>query len=64
APGRAPAHVSEFQATGAGHSLAEAIDALTAGLDLTRPGAARLLVIVSDARYSPDETHRATQRIK
>ncbi|WP_037606746.1 vWA domain-containing protein [Streptacidiphilus rugosus] len=64
APGRTPAHVTEFRATGAGHSLAEAIDALTAGLDLTRPGAARLLVIVSDARYFPDETDRAAQRMK
>ncbi len=64
APGRTPTQVSEFTATGAGHSLAEAIDALTAGLDLTRAGAARLLVIASDARYNPDETTRATRRIK
>jgi hypothetical protein len=64
APGRAPTQVSEFTASGAGHSLAEAIDALTAGLDLTRPGAARLLVIASDARYHPDETTRAARRIK
>ncbi|MEY9936989.1 hypothetical protein [Streptacidiphilus sp. MAP5-3] len=63
APGRTPTQVSEFTATGAGHSLAEAIDALTAGLDLTHPGSARLLVIASDARYHPDETTRATKRI-
>uniref|UniRef100_UPI0005A632D6 VWA domain-containing protein n=1 Tax=Streptacidiphilus neutrinimicus TaxID=105420 RepID=UPI0005A632D6 len=64
APGRAPTQVSELTATGVGHSLAEAIDALTAGLDLTRPGTARLLVIASDARYHPDETTRATHRIQ
>ncbi|MEU5930615.1 VWA domain-containing protein [Streptomyces antimycoticus] len=63
APGRAPAKVTRFEARGLGHSLAEAIDALCAGLALTQPGTGRLLVIASDGYYHPDEAARATQRI-
>ncbi|MGW2651541.1 VWA domain-containing protein [Streptomyces sp. NPDC001393] len=63
APGRTPARVTEFDADGGGHSLAEAADALTASLDLTTPGAGRLLVIASDGRYRPDEATRAADRI-
>ncbi|MFF4501605.1 VWA domain-containing protein [Streptomyces sp. NPDC001401] len=63
APGRAPARVTEFDAEGGGHSLAEATDALTAGLDLMTPGAGRLLVIASDGYYRPDEAARAAERI-
>ncbi|WP_431953094.1 VWA domain-containing protein [Actinacidiphila sp. bgisy167] len=62
-PGRAPARVTEFRATGFGHSLADAIDALEAGVDLTRPGAGRLLVIASDGYYRRTETAPATARI-
>lgn len=42
---------------------AEAIDALSAGLGLDRPGAGRLLVIASDGCYRPDEAARAAERI-
>ncbi|MEV5776911.1 VWA domain-containing protein [Streptomyces antimycoticus] len=63
APGRAPAKVTRFEARGLGHSLAEAIDALCAGLALTQPGTGRLLVIASDGYYHPDEAARAAQRI-
>lgn len=63
APGRTPTCVSEFAATGSGHSLAEAIDALEAGLDLTHSGAGRLLVIASDGRYRPTEAIPAAARI-
>ncbi|AKA06857.1 von Willebrand factor A [Streptomyces noursei ZPM] len=63
APGRAPARVTQFNAKGGGHRLAEAADALTAGLDLDRPGAGRLLVIASDGSYRPDEAARAAARI-
>ncbi|QRX91157.1 VWA domain-containing protein [Streptomyces noursei] len=63
APGRTPACVTQFNAKGGGHCLAEATDALTAGLDLNRPGAGRLLVIASDGYYRPDEAARATARI-
>ncbi|WP_431953425.1 VWA domain-containing protein [Actinacidiphila sp. bgisy167] len=64
APGRAPAQVTEFAATGLGHSLAEAIDALSARLELTHPGRGRLLVIASDGYYRPRETAPAAERIK
>ncbi len=63
APGREPRHVTQFDASGIGHSRAEAIDALTAGVGLTQPGAGRLLVIASDGYYAPDEAARATARI-
>ncbi|MGW2055890.1 VWA domain-containing protein [Streptomyces sp. NPDC001840] len=62
-PGRAPHYVSQFRATGMGHSLAEAIDALTGGVGLAQPGAGRLLVIASDGYYAPAEAARATERI-
>ncbi|MDI2127125.1 hypothetical protein [Yinghuangia seranimata] len=62
-PGRTPQRPTRFDATGGGHALAEAIDALDAALDLTRPGAGRLLVIASDGVYSTDETAAAARRI-
>ncbi|MFI5808602.1 VWA domain-containing protein [Streptomyces sp. NPDC051561] len=62
-PGRTPARVTEFRATGRGHSLADALDALDAGLELTRPGTGRLAVIASDGWYTPDEAARAAARI-
>ncbi|MFF1691790.1 MULTISPECIES: hypothetical protein [unclassified Streptomyces] len=63
APGRTPARVTEFDASGSGHRLAEAIDALTAGLGLDHPGAGRLLVIASDGHYYPEEADSAAARI-
>lgn len=63
APGRTPTRVTEFDADGGGHSLAEAADALTAALDLATPGTGRLLVIASDGHYRPDEATRAADRI-
>ncbi|WP_049581000.1 VWA domain-containing protein, partial [Streptomyces sp. SBT349] len=63
APGRTPRDVTRLAARGLGHSLAEAIDALTAGVDLTHPGAGRLLVIASDGNYADDEAEPATERI-
>lgn len=62
-PGRAPAQVSDFAATGGGHDLAGAIDALDGGLELTRPGTGRLLVIASDGYYFGDEAAEAAARI-
>ncbi|MDI5973730.1 VWA domain-containing protein [Streptomyces sp. SL13] len=62
-PGRVPTRVTEFDADGGGHSLAEALDALTAGLDLTSPGAGRLLVVASDGYYRADEAAQAAERI-
>ncbi|MGW9081608.1 VWA domain-containing protein [Streptomyces kronopolitis] len=63
APGRVPGRVTEFSADGLGHSLAEAVDALSAGLGLPQPGAGRLLVIASDGHYSPGQAARAAERI-
>ncbi|MFC7306800.1 VWA domain-containing protein [Streptomyces monticola] len=62
-PGRSPMRVTEFAAAGGGHCLAEAIDALSAGVGLMHSGAARLLVIASDGYYAPDEAARAADRI-
>lgn len=63
APGRTPTSVTEFQARGKGHDLAATIDALTSGLDLTKPEAARLLVIASDGIYTRDDRARAAARL-
>ncbi|MFD5751503.1 hypothetical protein [Streptomyces sp. NPDC127033] len=61
---RAPERVTTFGANGSSHNLANALDALDHGLELSRPGAGRLLVIVTDARYSSDETAQAVTRVK
>ncbi|RSS68899.1 hypothetical protein [Streptomyces sp. WAC06614] len=61
---RAPERVSTFKANGGSHNLGDAIDALDHGLELSRPGAGRLLVIVTDARYNSDETAQAVTRVK
>ena len=62
-PGQTPTHIREFAATDATEKFTRAVDALDAALDLTRPGAARLLVIVSDGLYTPDERATGQQRI-
>lgn len=56
-PGVVPDRVTLIAATEGRHAIDEAVDALDGVLDLTGPGAARLLVIVSDGNY---ETARAT----
>ncbi|MCG7523032.1 VWA domain-containing protein [Streptomyces sp. OfavH-34-F] len=61
---RAPEHVTTFDANGASHNLGDAIDALDHGLELSRPGTGRLLVIVTDAQYRSDETAHAVTRVK
>ncbi|MFJ7423362.1 hypothetical protein ACIQXD_32870 [Streptomyces uncialis] len=61
---RAPERVTTFDARGGHHNLGDAIDALDHGLELSRPGAGRLLVIVTDARYNNDETASAVTRVK
>ena len=62
-PGRAPSGVTEFAATDGTEMFCQAIDALDYALDLSRPGAARLLVIVSDGQYTPGERRDGQQRI-
>ncbi|MFD0274317.1 hypothetical protein ACFVHB_10465 [Kitasatospora sp. NPDC127111] len=61
---RAPERVTTFDARGTSHNLGDALDALDHGLDLSRPGAGRLLVIVTDAKYTGYETANAVTRIK
>ncbi|MFD0259027.1 hypothetical protein ACFVH7_12235 [Kitasatospora indigofera] len=61
---RVPDRVTQFHANGGSHNLGDALDALDHGLDLSRPGAGRLLVIVTDARYTGDEIAQAVTRIK
>src|SRR5262249_13331550 len=54
-PAGAPAPVPEFGAADGTEKFCKAADALDDALDLSRPGAARLLVIVSDGNYTPAE---------
>jgi hypothetical protein len=61
---RAPERVTTFNANGGYHNLSDAIDALNHGLDLSRPGTGRLLVIVTDAHYTSGETAQAVARVK
>ncbi|WP_327669523.1 MULTISPECIES: hypothetical protein [unclassified Streptomyces] len=61
---RAPERVTTFAANGGAHNLGDAINALDHGLELSRPGAGRLLVIVTDAHYGSDETAQAVTRVK
>ena len=62
-PGHAPAGVTTFAATDGTEMFCQAVDALDYTLDLSRPGAARLLVIVSDGQYTPAECRDGQQRI-
>jgi Bacterial regulatory protein, arsR family len=50
-PGATPARVAEFSVAGKYEDLTRAVSALDGALDLARPGATRILVIVSDGRY-------------
>jgi hypothetical protein len=62
-PGRTPARVREFTATDWGHEFCHAVDALDAALELSRSGAARLLVIVSDGYFDEEEYTSGQARI-
>ena len=50
-PGEAPAKVTDFSAHAGTENACRAIDALDGELGLSRPGTARLLVIVTDAYF-------------
>ena len=50
-PGAVPAQVAEFSAAGKYEDFTRAVNALDGALGLARPGATRILVIVSDGRY-------------
>jgi hypothetical protein len=51
-PGAVPARVAEFSAAGKYEDFTGAVSALDGALGLARPGATRILVIVSDGRYT------------
>ena len=53
-PGATPQRVTDFKAGGGGHPIDTAINALDGALDLSRPNAARLLVIISDGNHEDD----------
>ncbi|WP_157225056.1 hypothetical protein [Nocardia thailandica] len=62
-PGTAPAQVTEFGCPDGVEVLDFAIVALEGALGLARPGAARLLVIISDGIYSGINRDRAQKRL-
>ncbi|WP_329072695.1 VWA domain-containing protein [Amycolatopsis sp. NBC_01480] len=61
-PGATPAQVTEFRTRWGGHVIDTAISALDGALDLSRPTAARLLVIISDGNFE-SETRNPGQRM-
>jgi len=66
-PSTVPDQVTEFEAADGSHDIATATAALDGALALSRPGAARLLVIVSDGHYDPDERaagHHQVDRLR
>ena len=60
-PGKTPTEVTEFYSNDNWEDIPTAIDALDGALDLSTPGAARLLVIVSDGRFR-DQPRRDGQK--
>lgn len=61
-PGVTPATVTQFRTRFGGHVIDTAIGALDGALDLSRPTAARLLVIISDGDFEP-ETRKPGQKM-
>ncbi|MFD4636898.1 VWA domain-containing protein [Lentzea sp. NPDC058436] len=62
-PGVAPTEVTEFRAKDFEERVTRAIDSLDGALGLSRPGAARLLVIVSDGRFNDSERDMGQKRV-
>ncbi|MFQ6227170.1 VWA domain-containing protein, partial [Nocardia sp. NPDC002869] len=62
-PGTAPARVTEFSCPDYLHVIDAAVEALDGAIDLARPGATRLLVIISDGHYSGGNRDRAQRRV-
>lgn len=62
-PRAVPARVQEFAATARTEQFCDAVDALDATLGLSRSGAARLLVVVSDGHFNPRQRECGQQRI-
>ena len=62
-PGHTPARITTFTATACYEQFCGAIDALDGALGLSRPGAARLLVIISDGQYKDTQHADGQARI-
>ncbi|WP_336214317.1 vWA domain-containing protein [Nonomuraea sp. LPB2021202275-12-8] len=62
-PGTVPREVTEFEARDNWEAIDLAIDALDGALGLSRPGAARLLVIISDGHFAGPPRHDAQQAV-
>src|SRR5690606_24338448 len=62
-PGHTPNTVTEFAARDNTENFVQALDALDSAAELTRPGAARLLVIVSDGIFKGDQREDGQQRL-
>ncbi|MBB5808866.1 hypothetical protein F4560_008634 [Saccharothrix ecbatanensis] len=60
-PGKHPAEVTEFHSNDNWEDIPTALDALDGALGLSRPGAARLVVIVSDGQFR-DQPRRDGQK--
>jgi hypothetical protein len=61
-PGQTPTEVTQFRAEDMYEAIDVAIDALDGALGLSLPGAARLLVIVSDGLFRPEPRTAAQRR--
>jgi hypothetical protein len=62
-PGRAARQVAEFAASGGSSDFARALDALDGALGLSSPGTARLLVVISDGIFPPDDLEEGQRRV-
>ncbi|WP_228801573.1 VWA domain-containing protein [Nocardia puris] len=62
-PGTAPARVAEFGCPDKYHALGAATVALDGALGLSRPGATRLLVVISDGIFRAHERASAQRRL-
>jgi len=55
--------VTTFTARDYTETPTKAVDALDAALGLSRPGAARLLILATDGLFLPEESDSVTQRL-
>ncbi|QYN20154.1 VWA domain-containing protein [Amycolatopsis sp. DSM 110486] len=62
-PGRPPAEVTEFYSNDNWEDIPVALDALDGALGLSRPGAARLVVIVSDGEYRHEPRRKGQKKL-
>lgn len=62
-PGEHLSEVNVYNAPDGTEKFADAFRAVDGGLNLVHGNGARLLVVVSDAHYIPDEQHKATEAV-